>query len=142
MSEAIIVDGVEVVVVSNDSVAIIEVAGQGPTGAQGIQGIQGIQGLKGDPGADSTVPGPRGDQGPQGIQGIPGPSASASGASYIHVQNTPADIWSIFHNLGRYPSVTVIDTANSTVEGSITYIDANNINIAFSGGFSGRAFLN
>lgn len=129
MSEAIIVDGVEVVVVSNDSVAIIEVAGQGPTGAQGLQGIPGPTGAQGL-------------QGPQGIQGIPGPSASASGESYIHVQNTPADIWSILHNLGRYPSVTVIDTANNTVEGSITYIDANNINIAFSSGFSGKVFLN
>jgi len=51
-------------------------------------------------------------------------------------------IWEIIHNLEKYPSVTVIDSANTIVEGEVTYIDLNTLNVNFSAGFSGTAYLN
>ena len=46
------------------------------------------------------------------------------------------------HKLNKYPSVTVIDSANNEVEGEISYIDLNNITIKFNSSFSGKAILN
>lgn len=40
-----------------------------------------------------------------------------------------------------YPGVTVIDSANTQVEGSVVYTDLNNVTISFSAGFSGKAIL-
>jgi hypothetical protein len=62
--------------------------------------------------------------------------------TYLHNQSTTSDIWNIEHNLDKYPSVTVVDSGGSVVEGEVDYIDRNNITLAFSGAFSGRAYLN
>jgi hypothetical protein len=44
--------------------------------------------------------------------------------------------------MNKYPSVTVIDSSNSTVEGEIIYNSLSSLTINFSGGFSGKAYLN
>ena len=85
--------------------------------------------------AETGVQGP---QGPQGLQGAPGIDRN----TYVHNQNVPSAVWSIVHNLGSYPSVTVIDSAGTTVVGDVLYVSANAITITFSGSFSGQAFLN
>ena len=36
----------------------------------------------------------------------------------------------------------VVDSANTTVEGGIEYIDENNLTLTFTGAFSGKAYLN
>ena len=63
-------------------------------------------------------------------------------APYVFAQPTPASSWTIAHQLNRYPSVTVVDSAGEVVIGDIRYVDANTITAAFSGGFSGSAYLN
>ncbi len=50
--------------------------------------------------------------------------------------------WSIKHDLGKYPSVTVVDSGNNIVVGDVQYVDLNNVIIKFSAAFSGRAYLN
>lgn len=62
--------------------------------------------------------------------------------NFVYTQNTASDTWTIQHNLNKYPSVTVIDSSNSVVDGDITYIDTNNLTIKFKGGFKGKATLN
>lgn len=62
--------------------------------------------------------------------------------SFVFEQGLASDIWNITHNLNRYPSVTIVDSANTEVEGDVQYTDKNNIIIKFSGPFSGKAFLN
>lgn len=62
--------------------------------------------------------------------------------NYIHNQGTASSVWNINHKLNKYPSVTVIDSANNEVEGEISYIDLNNITIKFNSSFSGKAILN
>ena len=61
---------------------------------------------------------------------------------YTHIQIASADTWEIEHNLGKFPSVTVIDSAGSVVVGDVFYVDENNIRVKFSSGFSGKALLN
>jgi len=69
--------------------------------------------------------------------------ASIPGAStYVHYQSVPATLWTIEHNLGRYPSITVVDSAGTVVIGGVQYISENEVRLTFGAGFSGRAFLN
>jgi hypothetical protein len=62
--------------------------------------------------------------------------------TYIHNQIAPASEWIINHNLGRYPSVAVVDSGGTLVFGSVKYIDENIIKVSFCSAFSGRCFLN
>ena len=50
--------------------------------------------------------------------------------------------WVITHNLGRYPSVTVVDDNNKVVVGDVKYNSTNIITITFQSAFTGCAFLN
>ena len=61
---------------------------------------------------------------------------------FIHVQSVSSDEWVINHNMNKYPSVTVQDSAGSIVIGEITYNNKNTITLTFSGAFSGNAYLN
>ena len=61
---------------------------------------------------------------------------------YEYTQSISDNIWIINHSLNKYPSVSVTDTANTVVYGSIEYIDINTIQLTFSKPFSGKAFLN
>ena len=62
--------------------------------------------------------------------------------TFVFNQNTPATVWNIQHNLGKFPSITVIDTGDTVVTGEYTYIDNNNVTLTFSAGFAGKAYLN
>lgn len=57
-------------------------------------------------------------------------------------KNIASEKWEIKHNLNKYPSVTVVDSADTVVYGNIEYIDNTKLIITFSGGFSGKAYLN
>lgn len=63
-------------------------------------------------------------------------------SGYIHNQTTPSDNWVINHNLNKNPSITVVDSAGSEVEGAIVINSLNQITITFCGAFSGKAYLN
>jgi len=67
--------------------------------------------------------------------------------TFTHNQNTTSDTWVINHNLNRFPSVTVIDSGNSIVQGTVVYNSNKQLTITFfSGGsalaFQGKAYLN
>ena len=62
--------------------------------------------------------------------------------TYRYEQIQPSGVWVINHNLGRYPSVTVVDSAGTVVIGDITYNSKNQITITFRGAFAGYAYLN
>lgn len=108
-----------------------------PSGPPGPPGIPGEEGPPGPPGERGEM-GPAGPEGPEGPQGPPGPEPIA----YVHTQAASATTWVITHNLGRYPSVEVVDSAGSLVLGSVRYIDANQIELTFVYPFSGKAYLN
>ncbi len=62
--------------------------------------------------------------------------------SYVHVQGLASVEWTIVHSLGKFPSVTVVDSANSEVEGDVEFVDPDTIIVRFSAAFSGRAYCN
>jgi len=68
--------------------------------------------------------------------------SSSGDASFTFSQPTPATTWTIQHNMGKFPSITVIDSANSVVIGHYEYIDNNNVTLNFSAAFAGKAYLN
>jgi len=61
---------------------------------------------------------------------------------FIFTQGTPAATWVINHNLGKRPSVMIVDSGDNEVEGCTNYIDDNNLELVFSAPFSGKAYLN
>lgn len=62
-------------------------------------------------------------------------------SEFVYTQSTPSVLWVIVHNLGKHPSVQVVDVSGNLVEGSIQYIDTNTVNVSFSIPFSGLAYL-
>jgi hypothetical protein len=61
---------------------------------------------------------------------------------YRHTQGVPATQWTVHHNLGKFPAVTVTDTSGSEVEGEVTHINNNMLVLTFSATFGGYADLN
>ena len=62
--------------------------------------------------------------------------------TFIFTQPTPSIEWTVQHNLGKFPSVSVVNNNNILMYGKTTYVDTNNLIINFSAGFSGKAYLN
>lgn len=62
--------------------------------------------------------------------------------TFVFTQTSASDSWVVNHNLGKYPSVTVVDSAGTTVIGDVQYLDKDNIVIRFSSPFTGIVYLN
>ena len=60
---------------------------------------------------------------------------------FLFTQGTPAVEWVINHNMDCHPSVSVIDSSNNQVEGSVFYNSLNRVTLTFTAPFSGRAIL-
>ena len=73
--------------------------------------------------------------------GIIGPQGPP-GTTYIHHQQVAAKTWRVEHDLGGYPSVTVVDSSGRYVIGDVQYLDENTIEVSFSASFAGKAYLN
>ena len=74
-------------------------------------------------------------------------SALKGTPNYTHTQSAASATWTITHNLNKFPSVTVIDSGDSVVQGEILYNSANQLTLTFYAGgstsaFSGKAYLN
>lgn len=62
--------------------------------------------------------------------------------TYIHTQDVPLAVWVITHNLGKFPSVTIVDNLNQVVVADITYNNSNTVTLSFTSAFAGYAYLN
>jgi hypothetical protein len=62
--------------------------------------------------------------------------------SFKFDQGIPNTVWTVNHNLNKFPSVSVVDSAKNIVTGHIQYIDLDKLLITFNASFSGTAFLN
>ena len=70
-----------------------------------------------------------------------------TGTTYTYTQSSSSNTWTITHNLGRYPSVTVVDTGGTILTAAVTYNSVNQLTITFFSGGSalattGKAHLN
>ena len=62
--------------------------------------------------------------------------------TYTHEQGEASDSWIIEHNLNKYPSVTLVDSAGTQFQGRVEYIDENNCIVYMNGATKGKAYLN
>lgn len=62
--------------------------------------------------------------------------------TYLHVQNLASTVWTINHNLGKYPAIDVVDSAGTRVEGTIEYLSLYVARVTFSSLFGGTATCN
>lgn len=62
--------------------------------------------------------------------------------AHIHNQSISSLEWTITHNLGKYPSVTIVDSSNAEVIGEVEFVDSNILKVKFSAAFSGKAYIN
>lgn len=77
-----------------------------------------------------------GDQGPPGRNGTNGAN------TFTWEQDTPLAVWTIPHNLTRYPSVTVVDTLGQKVEPDVSYVDDSIVKITHGQPCAGKAYIN
>lgn len=77
--------------------------------------------------------GQKGDKGRDGTNGA---------STFVWPQVTPMAVWTVPHNLLRYPSVTVVDTLGRQIEADISYIDENIIQITHGAPYAGKAYIN
>lgn len=61
---------------------------------------------------------------------------------YAYEQSQLSDTWIIHHNLHKFPSVTVVDTAKSDVVGEVEYVDWDTVIIRFNVKLAGYAYFN
>ena len=62
--------------------------------------------------------------------------------NYVHDQAVSSDTWVVTHNMGKFPAVTVVDSAGTEVEGSITHDSTTQTTLSFSAPFAGKAHFN
>ena len=60
---------------------------------------------------------------------------------HTHTQGTVSTVWTINHDLGGYPSVTIVDSAKTVVFGEVNYISTTQVVVNFTTAFSGYAYL-
>ena len=70
------------------------------------------------------------------------PNVVTGDKHYTHIQTASSVSWSITHNLQKFPSVTVVDSAGTKVTGEVDYIDINSLSVSFTAEFGGIAYLN
>jgi hypothetical protein len=62
--------------------------------------------------------------------------------TYTHTQIVATNTWEINHPLQKFPSVTIVDSAGSLVEGDVQFISDSKVIVSFTAEFSGKAYLN
>ena len=120
----------------DEHIVIAEIADE-----QGNEIIAEMVFLQGVPGA----PGAKGDKGDPGDVGGSLPWANILGKpifDFFYDQSVAAAVWLIVHNMGRFPSVVVTDSAGTRWLGDERHLDLNTLELTFSSPFSGKAYLN
>jgi hypothetical protein len=67
--------------------------------------------------------------------------ATHNNERFVFPQPSPSSTWSITHDLGGRPSVTIVDSAGTMVIGEVTYNSDTQVTVNFTAAFSGFAYL-
>lgn len=62
--------------------------------------------------------------------------------NFVYEQQSASSTWDITHNLNKLPSITVIDSAGSVIQGEYEEVDENRVILYFSAPFTGKAIMN
>ena len=74
--------------------------------------------------------------------GLQGPAGPGADLHYTHTQSIASATWNVVHNLGKFPSVSVVDSAGNMWVSDVHYINANSLTISFAAAFGGVAYIN
>lgn len=73
-----------------------------------------------------------------GKRGVPGASGDKN---YVKNFTASAEV-TVDHNLGKYPSIVIFDSAGDEVEGAVEHISLNQLILRFSSAFTGIVTCN
>ena len=62
--------------------------------------------------------------------------------NFVYTQNVASSTWVINHNLNKYGSVSIVDSGNTVVNGTIEYNSLDQVTVTFNSAFAGKAFVN
>lgn len=62
--------------------------------------------------------------------------------TFVYEQGIASDVWVITHNLNKYPSITLVDSAGTVFKAKEKYNNANQITVYLNGATTGKAYLN
>lgn len=63
-------------------------------------------------------------------------------ATFIFDAAEASDVWEIRHNLNKYPTVTIVDSAGTEQTGCVEYVNENVCRVKMNSAFKGKAYLN
>jgi hypothetical protein len=66
-------------------------------------------------------------------------NSEPAGAGYTHTQGSAASTWTVNHNLGFRPDVTIYSAGGREVEADVLHLNNNQTEIYFAAPFSGTA---
>jgi hypothetical protein len=73
---------------------------------------------------------------------LPFEPGGTAGASYVHLQSSPATTWTMAHNLGFKPSVELLNSGSQEIEGDVVHPTQNVAVAYFNIPIAGFARLN
>jgi len=123
----------------------------GPEGPEGPAGPPGPAGAQGPPGTGGAIevyigteqPTPRDEQVLWVDTDEPNPPSGGGGdLTYVYTQNTPSTNWDVTHNLGKFPSVTTVDTGGTELIPDLSYLDISSVRLSFGAPTTGKAYFN
>ena len=120
VGDAIVVEGVQI---------------PATAGARKLDDLTDVDGASAGLGGQALVKGVDGIWRPANVGGGGGPGG------LVHLQPTPAASWSITHNLGRYPQVTVLDSDGNRVMPDLEYGSLNDVTLIHAAPLAGTAIL-
>lgn len=63
-------------------------------------------------------------------------------STYVYESGSAATTWRIVHNLHKWPTVTVVDSAGTIIDCEIVYLDYDTCEARMNAAFKGTAYLN
>lgn len=69
-------------------------------------------------------------------------SGASTDKNHVHNQISSSSSWVVNHGLNKFPSVTIVDSAGTTVVGEVVHNSNMQATLVFSAPFSGQAFFN
>lgn len=78
---------------------------------------------------------------------LPGKGGGGNGGTggdkhYTHTQLVLSATWDVPHGLGKFPSVTAVNSGDNVVIADVHYVDTNNLVLTFGAATSGKAYVN
>lgn len=71
-----------------------------------------------------------------------GSAVTLTSKTFVFEQGLASDEWIINHNLNKYPSITLVDSAGTIFIGQVVYNDFDNCTVKINSATKGKAYLN